>query len=270
MTKPLVRIVKDVVKFVGGPFFLVYLFWRAFFRRWQFLKLGNTASTPAESNPLRDYFQNHRKGPGIWKWDHYFDIYHRHFERFRGQEVHILEIGIYSGGSLGMWRDYFGPRCHVYGVDIEPACKVYERDGVKVFIGNQADRSFWRRFWQEVPRIDIIIDDGGHRTDQQIITLEETLPKLSPGGVFLCEDVHGTYKGFTAYIDGLMHQLTAGDLVHNLDNDSRRLTARANSFQESIGSIHSYPFVTVIEKRAKRLQEFVAPKHGTEWQPFMK
>ena len=64
-------------------------------------------------NPLESYFDAHTTGPGIWKWRHYFDIYHRHFSKFVGKEVHILEIGIFSGGSLGMWKEYFGPQCRV-------------------------------------------------------------------------------------------------------------------------------------------------------------
>ena len=44
----------------------------------------------------------------VWKWKHYCDVYHRHFSKFVGREVHVLEVGIYSGGSLQMWREYFG------------------------------------------------------------------------------------------------------------------------------------------------------------------
>src|SRR5215475_13984002 len=80
-----------------------------------------SASVEQSENQLRTFFDNRKVGSGIWKWLHYFEIYERHFSRFRGQEVHIAEIGIYSGGSLEMWRDYFSPKAHIYGVDIEPA-----------------------------------------------------------------------------------------------------------------------------------------------------
>jgi hypothetical protein len=76
------------------------------------------------ANPLKLYFDTHAEGPGIWKWIHYFAIYHRYFSKFVGREVHVLEIGVYGGGSLQMWREYFGPNCRVYGVDIEEACRV--------------------------------------------------------------------------------------------------------------------------------------------------
>ena len=102
-------------------------------------------------NPLLQYFDSHKSGRGIWKWRHYFDIYHRHFAKFVGREVHIAEIGVFSGGSLDMWKTYFGPRCHVYGVDIEPACKTYEGDRVKILIGDQANREFWKAFASKSP-----------------------------------------------------------------------------------------------------------------------
>src|SRR5689334_10743723 len=58
------------------------------------------------ANPLRDFFAARREGRGIWKWDHYFEIYHRHLEplRRRGGPLNVVEIGVYSGGSLEMWR----------------------------------------------------------------------------------------------------------------------------------------------------------------------
>src|SRR5438876_5621 len=108
-------------------------------------------------NPIRAYFEDHRQGRGIWKFEHYFDIYHQFLSKFVGSEAHIVEVGIYSGGSLGMWRNYLGNKCSVYGVDIQPACKTYEENGTSIFIGDQADRTFWRRFREQVPTVDILI-----------------------------------------------------------------------------------------------------------------
>jgi 23S rRNA U2552 (ribose-2'-O)-methylase RlmE/FtsJ len=223
------------------------------------------------SNPLREYFDSHKEGRGIWKWNHYFDIYHRHFSKFRGREVNILEIGIYSGGSLDMWKHYFGPRSHVYGVDIEPACKAYEDDSVTVFVGDQADRTFWQHVKKQAPAIDIVIDDGGHQAQQQIVTLEELLPHMRPGGVYLCEDVHGAFSGFASYMSGFIHNLNeCGPSANNVDNPDRRIVCKATPFHSAIRSVHFYPFVAVIEKGEGTLSEFVSPKRGTQWQPFLK
>src|SRR6266851_4236840 len=59
----------------------------------------NAPIAPALANPLMSYFEANIKGRGIWKWQHYFDIYHHHFSKFVGREVHIVEIGVFSGGS---------------------------------------------------------------------------------------------------------------------------------------------------------------------------
>jgi hypothetical protein len=82
-------------------------------REWSSLSAIQSPPTHADSYLLR-YFNEHTTGRGIWKFNHYFEIYERHFSRFRGQEVHILEIGVYSGGSLEMWQKYFGPQCRIY------------------------------------------------------------------------------------------------------------------------------------------------------------
>ena len=222
-----------------------------------------------DDNPLRAFFNARTEGRGIWKWDHYFDVYHRHFERFRGSEVHILEIGIYSGGSLDMWREYFEPRCHVYGVDIHEECVRYVDESTSVFIGDQADRDFWRRGRRDVPKLDIVVDDGGHQPHQQATSLEELLPHLQPGGVYVVEDLHSAENRFAAYMTGLVDALSAYRGVTDHANPERREVSDATGFQSAIDSIHVYPYVAVIEKRRKQVAEFVAPKRGTEWEPFL-
>lgn len=215
------------------------------------------------ANPLRAYFDSVAHGRGIWKWLHYFDIYHRHFQKFIGKEVRVVEVGIYSGGSLDMWKAYFGPKCRIYGVDIEQACKAYEDERTRVFIGDQGDREFWKEFRQQVPDVDIVIDDGGHLPEQQIVTLEEMLPYLRRGGVYLCEDITGEHNRFAAYLHGLTAEMNAFAV-----SNSKEAKVRPSGVQRSIGSVHLYPFVAVVEKADRAVQEFSAPKHGTEWQPF--
>jgi len=220
-------------------------------------------SETSAAGGLENYFDEHLTGPGLWKWRHYFPIYEKHFEKFRGQEVHIVEIGIFSGGSLRMWREYFGEQVHIYGVDIEPSCKAYESPGTRVFVGDQSDPTFWKKFIREVPAVDIVIDDGGHQAFQQIPTLEALLPHVRPGGVYLCEDVQGQFNDFHDYVSGLSRNLNA------MGRGNPDVSVRPSEFQKAIESIHFYPFVTVIEKRSSQLKDLVAPKHGTEWQPFL-
>jgi SAM-dependent methyltransferase len=229
---------------------------------------GDTAETRSSdesgaADRLSAFFEARDEGRGIVKWRHYFEIYDRHLARFVGGSPRLLEIGIYAGGSLDMWRDYLGPTAELYGVDIDPYCMRFEE--ATVFIGDQADRAFWQRFRVETPLLDIIIDDGGHTVEQQLVTLEELLPRLRPGGVYICEDIHGDENAFLAYVYGLARGLFDYDLTLDEGTPERVLSSPATLFQSAIHSVHLYPYVVVIERRDVHLDELVAAQHGTEW-----
>lgn len=214
-------------------------------------------------NTFISFLNNREIGKGIWKWNHYFEIYHKHFSKFIGKEVTIMEIGIYSGGSLEMWQSYFGSKCHIYGVDIESACRCYNEENVTIFIGDQENKDFWDDIKKKNIKIDILIDDGGHTPEQQRITLEEMLPHINPGGIYLCEDIHGVNNEFALYTSGLVNELNAMTLSYE-----ELLSSSMTEFQKVIHSIHYYPYVLVIEKHNVKQTSLIAPKRGSEWQPF--
>ncbi len=217
------------------------------------------ATAPADAdNPLEEYFDSIDEGPGQWKWRHYFSIYHRHLAKFAGRNVHLVEIGVYGGGSLPMWRHYLGNGCHVYGVDIEPACKAHEQEGIRVFIGDQADPAFWARFLEDVPRVDVVVDDGGHTADQQIGSIRALLPWMAFGGVYICEDIHTAFHQTHSFIDGATRPLHD---VHGRDE------APALPVHQHIASVHHYPALTVIEKPDRPVATFDNPRRGSEWLP---
>lgn len=216
-----------------------------------------------EPNPLLSYFEAHSEGPGIYKGRHYFDLYSRHLQGFIDRDVVVVEIGVYSGGSLGMWRSYFGERTTIHGVDIEEACRVYEADDIHIHIGDQADREFWQQFKTQVPGIDVLIDDGGHHPNEMRVTFEELFPILRPGGVYICEDIING-NPFLAYLGGLAEHLTTYQTT--LPTEAGVASA-AGSFQQAVQAIHLYPFVAVIERTLEPVVDFQFPKHGSEWQP---
>jgi hypothetical protein len=223
-------------------------------------------SGPPPANPLREYFNRHQEGRGIWKWDHYFDIYHERLQRFRGTDAVIAEVGVYSGGSLGMWRDYFGPTVTIIGIDIESACLEYREPGIEIEIGDQGDPAFWRRFKAKYPRLDAVIDDGGHQPLQQRVTLESLLAHLAPGGEYICEDIHGVTNPFFATCCGLM-----GDLQHFArSKHADGVTSRANAIQSLVKEIRIAPYIVAIERTGHPVITLVSRRHGTEWQGFLR
>lgn len=202
-------------------------------------------------NDLEKYFLNNT-GNIIDKWKHYFEIYDRHLSKYRGTDVHIMEIGVYHGGSLQMWKYYFGPKAKLYGVDINPNCKKLEENQIQIFIGDQEDREFLRTIVKNIPNIDILIDDGGHKMKQQKSTFEELFNHIDRNGIYICEDLHtsywrkfgGGYKKRSTFIEYSKNFI---DYINAWHSKHRRLTV--SEFTRSVHSLHYYDSVLVIEKR---------------------
>lgn len=205
---------------------------------------------PTDDNPLWKYYRRN-KGRIIHKWHHYFDIYHNHFSRFRGKPVRILEIGVGQGGSLQMWKAYFGSKATIYGLDIDPKCRQFEEPQVKILIGDQSDREHLRRVRSEVEPVDILIDDGGHTMTQQIATFEELFPAISAMGVYLIEDLHtsywenygGGYKKPGTFVEYAKEFIDRINAWH-----SRGPELAPDLLTKSVTGIHFYDSVLVIEK----------------------
>ena len=202
-------------------------------------------------NDLEKHFAANT-GRQIHKWRHYFEIYDRHLARFRGTDVQVVEFGVAQGGSMQMWKQYFGPRCRIHGVDKNPACRQVEEDRVEIHIGDQEDRRFLRQLAAKIPRIDVLIDDGGHRMRQQIHTFEELFPKVDANGVYLIEDLHtsywanfgGGYRRRGSYIEYAKGFI---DRLHAWHSHSKAL--QVDEFTRSVHGLHFYDSVLVIEKR---------------------
>lgn len=201
-------------------------------------------------NALERHFRRNKRRP-IHKWVHYFDIYERHFRRFRGKPVIVMEFGVYLGGSLQLWRKYFGRRAMIYGVDINPDCKRFEDARTKIFIGDQEDRDFLRSIAAEVGPIDVIVEDGGHRMGQQIATFEELYPTMAEDGVFLIEDLHTSY--WDEYDGGFRKPSTFVEYAKRLTDQlnawhSRTPELVVDEFTRTTKSIHWYDSIIVFER----------------------
>ena len=128
------------------------------------------------------------------KWKKYFPIYEKLFETYKNKDITFVEIGVLDGGSLEIWKKYFGEKSKIIGIDNNPDCKKFENQDYKIFIGSQSDPKFWNNFYKQVGSVDIILDDGGHTNHQQIITLTESVKYIKNGGLHVVEDVHSSYQ----------------------------------------------------------------------------
>lgn len=201
------------------------------------------------SGTLHKYFLNN-SGKEIHKLFHYFDIYERHFEKYRHQSVTVLEIGVSQGGSLQMWKDYFGASAKIIGIDIDPACKEHQEKNIEVFIGDQSDQELAKQIYAKYGPLDIIIDDGSHIMSDVIKSFELYYPLVKTNGTYLVEDLHTSY--WEGYGGGLKREGTfielCKDLIDKLNaNYSPAMTI--DNFTRSTDSINFYDSIVVFEKK---------------------
>jgi len=183
----------------------------------------------------------------IHKWKHYFPAYERHFSRYVYRPLVFWEIGCGRGGSLQMWKRYFGPHAQIVGLDIRPECSELQEDQIAVRIGNQSQASFLDRVLQEFGVPDIVLDDGSHKMDQVIATFRHMYPRLDRNGVYLVEDVHTAY--WEQYGGGLRRTGTFIELCKELIDELNGVHAGiASEFTHSTLSMHFYDSIVAFER----------------------
>lgn len=145
-----------------------------------------------------DIYKSFMKSPfKSIKYGSYFYAYEKLFKPFKNKSIIFVEIGILDGGSLFMWKDYFGSKAKIIGIDLNPNAKKLMEFGFDIFIGDQCDPLLWRKVTKKYPLIDIVLDDGGHTYEQQILTTEYVKNYIKDGGLIVIEDTHTSYmNGF--------------------------------------------------------------------------
>ena len=203
-------------------------------------------------NTLQEIYDQHT-GRLLNKWQHYIKVYDQYFPPYRNKQTILLEFGIAHGGSLEMWRKYFGPDVQIIGVDVNPECKKFEEGNTKIFIGSQEDKEFLKELKTKIPQVDLLIDDGGHTMKQQITTFEMMFDHVKDGGLYVCEDTHtsywpeyyGGYKKKGSFIEYSKNFI---DALHgwHFKKDGQPFV---NEITKHIWGAHFYDSMVILEKR---------------------
>lgn len=137
------------------------------------------------------------KGAGSHNYIRYYEKY---LEDIRDDVTKILEIGIgrvHNAASLKMWKEYF-PNAKIIGMDVNEFN--LNLDNVHTFRGDQADRKKLKELIKEYGgEFDLIIDDGGHWTYQQQVSLGFLFKYLKTGGFYFIEDIIAPYMPVYSY-----------------------------------------------------------------------
>jgi hypothetical protein len=199
----------------------------------------------------------------------YTRIYAKYFDSIRNTPIKFMEIGIAAGSSVKLWERYF-PKAELHFIDINPQDIQYFSNRSHYHFVDQTDISRLRSLGDSLGRdFDIIIDDGGHKMDQQIISFETLFPYIKSGGMYIIEDLHTSYwRSFGGCgepgnpfscpgtcVDFLQHLVddvnyTGGFTGYADPNKvSDELRQKLNYYQEHIESIHFYKSLCIIIKR---------------------
>ena len=124
-----------------------------------------------------------------WEPHSYTHFYNKLFNHCRGEIKLVLECGISEGGSLRMWKEFFF-NANIYGADIDKNL-LFKEDRIQTYHVDQLSKSSIDKMWQDIKigEFDIIIDDGYHSAEGNIVFFLNSFNKLKKNGIYIVEDV---------------------------------------------------------------------------------
>jgi len=155
----------------------------------------NIDQRPIESKQLTNLGLKY--GTDKCTYHNYTDFYESLFYYNKDNVKLFFEVGVASGASIKMWRDYFkNSTIHCFDYDINLSKNVANLQNVFFHYTNQESKDSLKASLNGIPlnSADIIIDDGGHFSSQQRNTIEVFWPYLKSGGIYIIEDIHTNMK----------------------------------------------------------------------------
>lgn len=213
---------------------------------------GTTTIAETTTSSMTDLLEAYNKSPYLSiKYDTYFPVYEELLRQYRGKEITIVEVGVFNGGSLFMWRKYLGTKARIIGIDLNPKAKAWENHGFEIYIGDQANQYFWQEFFSKVGSIDILIDDGGHTNLQQITTVHCAVPHIREGGILIVEDVHTSY--FKEFGNPWKFSFAnfAGKVVEAINSRAFALKTRQDVYTQNVHRLSFFESIVVFHISSK-------------------
>lgn len=123
----------------------------------------------------------------------YLDIYEQYFNKFKNENINILEIGVKGGHSLRLWKNWF-PNAKIVGLDLNPDCLKHTEERIEIFIGSQDDSLLINKIINKYKNFSIIIDDGSHINDLIVRSYHLLFQHLLSNGLYIIEDLNCSYE----------------------------------------------------------------------------
>lgn len=119
--------------------------------------------------------------------DYVDGFYEEEFKKYKNVAKNVLEIGIFSGGSIALWKKYF-TEATIFAVDINFDLILPEFKNIKGVNYHQKD-AYTDEFLNIIPNMDIIVDDGPHSLESMKYVVQNYSRKVNTGGIIVIEDV---------------------------------------------------------------------------------
>lgn len=134
-----------------------------------------------------------------WKTDKntvhsYLELYQKLLINKKDSAKNILEIGIYLGGSIKLWNDFF-TNATVYGLDIMSENDVWEKiknnEKIILYTSTDAynDEFFSNNFLNKGIKFDFMLDDGPHTIESMKKFIKLYSQVMTDDGILIIEDV---------------------------------------------------------------------------------
>jgi hypothetical protein len=186
----------------------------------------------------------------------YLDIYERYLQGWRGRTFALLELGVYRGESLRMWRTYF-PKARVYGLDIDPAAAERLQGEFTVFTGSQSDDTFITHALGEIgPGLKLVVDDASHINELTLASFDLIFPRLPAGALYVIEDLAPeTYQAAWPTAPGIEHNVGVSlenrreqfdDFIEELIHDADAMGSGRWGEGRAVSFVHAWPGLLVV------------------------
>jgi predicted O-methyltransferase YrrM len=133
--------------------------------------------------------------------------YEENFKKYKSKDIVLVEIGVRSGASLCLWKNYFSENSVIIGMDdlsdnndnnIPVNDEWVSGKNVQYIVGNAYEQDALKKLPE---KIDILIDDGPHSFESHVKLLELYTSKMNEGGVIVIEDVRYPHDDLFKYVD---------------------------------------------------------------------
>lgn len=124
----------------------------------------------------------------------YLPLYQKLLFSKKETAKNVLEVGIYHGGSIKLWHDFF-TNAHIYGLDIMDINNVWDgiknNDRITLYTSTNAYNKHFidSQFLNKNIKCDFMIDDGPHTLEsmKQFIKIYSQI--MTDDGILIIEDV---------------------------------------------------------------------------------